>query len=125
MNVFNLNCCFNKLIQDEKSDIETLKLIDNEMSLIIAELKPERKLGAHYHTMGAEIYHVLEGEGAMEIGTIVNGQVYWEDNHLLKAGDVFEVLPNVVHRLANIGKNTLRLVFLAPPSHLSNDRIFI
>lgn len=125
MNVLNINCCFNGLIQDEKSDIQTLKIINSEMSLIIAELKPEKKLGAHYHTVGSEIYHVLEGEGAMEIGSFINGEIHWEDNCLLKAGDVFEIFPNVVHRLANTSKNTLRLIFLTPPSHLSDDRIFI
>ncbi len=125
MNVLNIHECFNDLVQDEKSDIQILKMIGSEMSLIIAELKPEKKLGAHYHTVGSEIYHVLEGEGAMEIGLLVDGEYKFQENCLLKAGDVFEILPNVVHRLVNTSKNTLKFVFLTPSPHLTEDRIFI
>lgn len=125
MKVVNINGCFGDLIQDEKSDIQTLKIIDSEMSMIIAELKPEKILSAHYHTSGSEIYQVLEGEGAMETGALAGGEICWEDHCQLKAGDVFEILPKVVHRLSNTSKNPLRLIFLTPPSHLSDDRIFI
>ena len=125
MKVVNINGCFGDLVQDEKSDIQTLKIIDSEMSLMIAELKPEKKLSAHYHTSGSEIYQVLEGEGAMETGAFIEGAVCWEDRCQLKAGDVFEILPNIVHRLANTSKNSLRLIFLTPPSHLFDDRFFI
>lgn len=125
MNVLNIYDCFNTLVHDEKSDIQTLKVIDDAMSFIIAELKPEKKLGAHYHMNGTELYHVLEGEGTMEIGAFTDGEVQWEEHCLLKAGDVFEILPNVIHKLTNTSKHTLKLVFLTPPSHLADDRTFI
>ncbi|KXL53089.1 glucose-6-phosphate isomerase [Anaerotignum neopropionicum] len=125
MNVININNCFNNLQQDEQSDIQTLPIVEGEPSFILAALKPERKLGAHYHTKGQEIYHVLEGQGVMEIGVLEDGLVKWEESCVLNAGDVFTVPPNMVHRLANTGKASLKLVFLTSPTHLNEDRFFI
>lgn len=125
MNVININNCFNSLQQDEQSDIQTLRIVDGEPSFILAALKPKRKLGAHYHTKGQEIYHVLEGQGNMEIGILADGQVQWAESCVLNAGDVFTVLPNMVHRLSNTGETTLKLVFLTSPTHLNEDRFFI
>ena len=125
MEVRNISQCFKELEPDPCSDIQILKVIDGEAALFAAELKPERTLKAHYHKDGTEIYHVLEGEGAMEIGALVDGEVKWEDEFSLRAGDVFAIPPNAVHRLSNRNKETLKLIFLTKPSHLADDRYFI
>lgn len=128
MKVRNINLCFNELKPDSESDIQILKVIDGEAALFIAELKPEKRLNAHYHLDGTEIYHVLKGEGTMEIGSFAGGEgkeVKWEYKFPLQAGDVFAIPPKAVHRLSNWSKDTLKLVFLTKPSHLTDDRIFI
>jgi mannose-6-phosphate isomerase-like protein (cupin superfamily) len=125
MEVRNMNRCFAELKPDPHSDIQILKVIDGETALFAAELKPQKTLKAHYHTEGAEIYHVLEGEGVMEIGVLVDSEIKWQNKYLLKAGDVIEVPPKAVHRLSNGSRNALRLVFVTKPSHLADDRFFI
>jgi mannose-6-phosphate isomerase-like protein (cupin superfamily) len=125
MKLHNLNELFGHLIKDEASDIQTLAVIQGDTSLLIAELKAGKKLPAHYHTRGSEIYQVLSGQGRVELGQL-NGDntIRWEYAFDLRAGDVFEVYPHQVHRLSG-GAEDLRLIFFTPPSHLGDDRIFI
>jgi len=93
--------------------------------LIIAELKSGRKLPAHYHVHGDEIYQVLSGRGCMEVGELYeNESVRWIESLELKSGDVIKIEPMAVHRLSG-GNEDLRLIFVTPPSHLGEDRIFI
>lgn len=125
MEKLNINSSFNQLNQDEKSDIELLKLINGKTSFLIAELKPGKTLPAHYHNEGSEIYHILSGTGKMETGEASGSKVVWEECHEISAGDVFEIKSTVVHRLSNEGKDSLKIVFVTPPSHLGSDRFFI
>lgn len=126
MEIKNINQLFDHLVKDEKSDIQMLKLTDGIMSLLIAELKAGKKLPAHYHNKGTEIYQILSGEGKIELGELSCGTIIWNDNLHVKAGDIFEVLPKVVHRLSNDSGEVLRMIFFAPPSHLCDeDRTFI
>lgn len=126
MEVLNINGMFSQLKQDPKSDIQTLRIIEGETALVIAELKPMKKLGAHYHTSGAEIYHVLSGAARMEIGELAEDGIRWLQDFSLESGDVLAVDPYAVHRLSNTGDNPVRLIFFASPSHLSDeDRIFV
>mgnify|MGYP001331221480 CR=1 FL=1 len=126
MKIHNINLLFNHLVKDEKSDIQMLKLTNGMTSLLIAELKSKKKLPAHYHNEGTEIYQILSGEGKIEIGELSCETVIWNQSFTIKAGDVFEVMPKVVHRLSNDSGEVLRMIFFAPPSHLCDeDRIFI
>ncbi|HYF81940.1 MAG TPA: cupin domain-containing protein [Clostridia bacterium] len=125
MEVFNIYQMFSQLIQDEKSDIQVLKLTDGIMSMLIAELKAGKKLSAHYHNEGVEIYQIFEGEGNVELGKLSGDTILWDNSYTVKTGDVFEVQPKMVHRLSNNSDKVLRIIFFAPPSHLGEDRIFI
>ena len=126
MEIQNVNQLFDQLVKDEKSDIQMLKLTDGTMSLLLAELKADKKLPAHYHNEGTEIYQILSGEGKIEMGELSGGTVIWKDSFTIKAGDIFEVMPKVVHRLSNDSGEVLRMIFFAPPSHLCDeDRTFI
>ena len=126
MQIHNIKQCFQDLIPDSLSDIQTSTLINNPATaLIIAELKAGRKLPAHYHLQNSEIYQVLSGNGLIELGTLTAEQaVNWEKSVMIKAGDVFEVPAGKVHRLTG-GDADLRLVFITPPAHLADDRYFI
>ncbi|WP_346353038.1 cupin domain-containing protein [Azotosporobacter soli] len=126
MHIKNIHTLFEELVPDEKTDVQLRTIIDGETAFILAELKPGKCLRAHYHHSGSEIYHVLEGSGEMEFGRWDGATVTWTERCSLKAGDAFAVLPDVVHRLSNTHDERLRLVFLAPPAHLSDeDRFFV
>lgn len=125
MEKFNLNGSFEQLEQDTESDIEVVKLIDGNPCFIIAQLKSGRTLSAHYHHQGSEIYQILSGEGKMETGELSGANVLWNTCFQIKQGDVFEIKANRVHRLSNVGKDPLKLVFITPPSHLGEDRFFL
>lgn len=115
---------FDQLKQDEKSDIQILKLLNGTMSLLIAELKAGKKLSAHYHNEGEEIYQILAGEGNIELGELAEDRVRWKDSFNVKAGDVFQVEPKVVHRLSNNSGEALRMIFLHHPHILAMTEYF-
>lgn len=125
MEIFNTSQLFSQLKPDPESDIQMLKLIDGTMSLLIAELKAGKKLSAHYHNEGTEIYQILSGEGIIELGKLSDKTIIWNKSFTVNTGDIFEIEPNIVHRLSNDGTDVLRLIFLAPPSHLDEDRVFL
>ena len=125
MELFNLDQIFGQLVKDEESDIQTRQVTQGPMSLIVAELKAGRKLPAHYHTKDSEIYQVVSGRGCMALGHLLDDEhVEWDQTFDLKKGDILEVAPFTVHSLQGGGED-LRLIFITPPSHLGDDRIFI
>lgn len=125
MKIFNTTQVFSLLQQDEKSDITLRRLTESSLSVYAAELKAGKKLPAHYHHTGGEIYQVVSGEGLMETGRVEGTSVVWTASFPIKAGDVFEVPPAMVHKLYNPGIAALRLIFFTPPSHLEEDRVFV
>ena len=125
MEIYNTKKLFGSLIKDEKSDIQIKKVTNGAMAVYIAELQGGKKLSAHYHNEGDEIYQILEGEGMIEIGELSGDGVIWRDSHEVMAGDVFEIAPKMVHRLSNQSTEKLRLIFFTAASHLGNDRTFI
>ncbi len=121
----NIYASFGLLEQDEQSDIQLKKLISGDTSLFIAELKAGKILRAHYHNEGSEIYHVLSGKGKMETGLLSGADVAWKTECEILPGDVFVIEQKTVHRLSSSEEENLRLIFITPPSHLEQDRIFI
>jgi mannose-6-phosphate isomerase-like protein (cupin superfamily) len=124
MKTHNLKDVFGHLDKDEKSDIHMLQLTEGPIAIFAAELKAGKKLPAHFHNEGAEIYQILGGDGTFELGQLVDGETRWEERLQVKEGDLFEVQAGKVHRLSG-GKEDLRLLFITPPAHLGNDRTFI
>jgi len=125
MEIFNTKKLFGSLEQDEKSDIQIKKVTDGIMAVYIAELKAGKKLSAHYHNEGVEIYQILDGEGIIEIGKLSGDTILWDGSYEVNAGDVFEVAPKMVHRLSSHDMKDLRLIFFTTDSHLGEDRIFV
>lgn len=125
MEIFNTAKVFSSLQQDYKSDITLRQLTESSVSIYSAELKPGKKLPAHYHHTGGEIYHVVSGEGLMDTGWVKDTSVVWTASFPIKAGDIFEVPPTMVHKLSNSGIKSLRLIFITSPSHLGEDRVFV
>ena len=124
MRMHKLETVFAQLSQDAKSDIQMLKLTEGAMVLFVAELKAGKKLPAHYHRVGTEVYQILGGDGIFELGQLDGEQVVWSDCLSVGQGDIFEVQPGWVHRMSGGGQD-LRMIFFTPPSHLGEDRTFI
>jgi mannose-6-phosphate isomerase-like protein (cupin superfamily) len=124
MQTHNLKNVFSHLDKDEKSDIHMLQLTEGPTAIFAAELKAGKKLPAHFHNQGVEVYQILSGDGTFELGQVTDGQVVWEECLPVKEGDLFEVQAGQVHRLSG-GREDLRLLFITPPTHLGEDRTFI
>ena len=124
MQVHKLETVFAQLGQDVRSDIQMLKLTDGAMVLYAAELKAGKKLPAHFHCDGSEVYQILDGDGIFELGQWDGLQVLWSERLPVKTGDILEVQAGRIHRLSG-GAEDLRMIFFTPPSHLGEDRIFI
>ncbi len=124
MEIRNLGQLLGQLVKDEKSDIQMLRLSDDVLSLFVARLSAGKKLPAHYHRQGSEIYQILAGDGCFELGALSEQGVNWETRVDVGAGDIFEVPAGKVHRLSG-GSQDLQLVFFTPSTHLGDDRIFI
>lgn len=67
----------------------------------ISSYAPAAHVARHAHEAKEQIYHVLEGEGLLELGGAVR---------LVRAGDVAYIPPHVPHALQNTGLG--RLVFI-------------
>ena len=124
MEILNLQSVFLNLNKDAHSDIHMQQLTDGPTAIFAAELKAGKKLPAHFHNQGTEIYQILSGEGTFELGRMADGQVKWEERSQVREGDLFEVQAGQVHRLSG-GQMDLRLLFITPPDHLGDDRTFI
>jgi mannose-6-phosphate isomerase-like protein (cupin superfamily) len=67
---------------------------------------PKACVARHVHKVQEQVYHVLEGEGLMEIG---------EERRVVRAHDVIFLPPGVPHALCNTGlTNLVFLVVTAP-----------
>jgi quercetin dioxygenase-like cupin family protein len=74
------------------------------MSMGLAEIAPGGALPMHHHEP-AEIYHVLDGNGLVEIGGV---------SHRLQPGISVFVPPDAWHQTTNTGSTTLRFLFVFP-----------
>lgn len=91
-----------------------------------AELGPYKKVGAHYHVAGVEIYQIVEGNGVIHIGKpIGDGKTNWISSAKVKEGDCFTIQAGEVHQLINDQECRLIALFGCPKSHLSNDRTMV
>ena len=73
------------------------RLIDHRIS----SYAPGAKVDRHTHAAKEQLYHVLSGEGLLELG---------DETRVFRPGDVAFIPPGVPHALENTGLE--RLVFL-------------
>jgi mannose-6-phosphate isomerase-like protein (cupin superfamily) len=76
----------------------------------ISMYQPMAHVAAHKHKVQEQIYHVLEGEGLMEIAG---------KRHVVRKHDVIYLPPGVEHAISNSGLTDL--VFLVVTSPVSDD----
>ena len=76
----------------------------------ISMYQPMAHVARHTHKVQEQIYHVLEGEGLMEIGN---------QNYVVRKHDVIYLPPGVEHAISNTG--LVDLVFLVVTSPVTDD----
>lgn len=122
----NLGKELKRAISDPKVNIAIAHLGGApESRLHAAMLRPGEKVGAHFHTHGAEIYFILEGNGTIYTGVVTDEGIVANEPVAVYAGDSFCIEPGQVHQLRNSGEEDLFLLFACPDSHLSDDRTVV
>jgi mannose-6-phosphate isomerase-like protein (cupin superfamily) len=81
-------------------------------SLAEASLPAGAQTRLHRHHRSEEIYHVLAGEGMMQLG---------EARFAIRPGDSICITPGCAHALENTGKETLRLLCCCSPAYAHDD----
>jgi mannose-6-phosphate isomerase-like protein (cupin superfamily) len=76
----------------------------------ISMYQPMARVARHKHQVQEQIYHVLEGEGLMEIAG---------NNHVVRKHDFIFLPPGVEHAISNSG--LVDLVFLVITSPVTDD----
>lgn len=127
MEVTNIYKALQKAQRDEAVGIKSIRLSgDEHFALYAAEIDGHKRIGAHYHTEGKEIYQIVEGKGKMHIGIPKSGnEVEWKEPAEVSKGDCFTVNEKQVHQLENTSSEKLIIIFACPYSHISTDRIVV
>ena len=74
----------------------------------ISSYQPKGYVAPHRHKVQEQIYHVLDGEGLMEIDGV---------RHVVRAQDVIHIPPGVEHAIYNSGlRDLVFLVITTPPT---------
>jgi mannose-6-phosphate isomerase-like protein (cupin superfamily) len=97
-----------------------------DFRLHVAVLKTDKRVAAHVHFDGDELYIIQTGSGLLYTGFIDARQtVNWDTPIPVKEGDTFVIAPGEVHQLHNTGSADLSLVFGCPDTHLAADRLIV
>ncbi|MFZ5946187.1 MAG: cupin domain-containing protein [Bacillota bacterium] len=112
---------------DQAVGIKIVKLTGNDVfAFYAAQIDGHKRVGAHYHIDGIEVYQIIAGQGSIYIGSPQDGgDVKWKQAVSVKTGDCFTVNPGEAHQLVNTAGESLILVFACPFSHVSSDRIMV
>ena len=85
---------------------------DIKQSLAEAIVPVGAKTILHRHHTSEEIYHILEGEGLMTLGS---------ETFKVKKGDTIYIPPKTPHRIENIGDTPLRILCCSYPAYSHED----
>jgi mannose-6-phosphate isomerase-like protein (cupin superfamily) len=114
-------------IPDSAVGIKIAKLTgDDTFSLYVTQLPPHSKISPHYHTKDIETYQIVTGNGIMHTAKIAaDTTIAWQKPTRVKEGDVFTILPGMIHQLENDTDQPLILIFGCPITHLTTDRFLV
>lgn len=86
------------------------RLIDHRISTY----QPRAYVAPHTHKVQEQVYHVLEGEGLLEIAG---------KRHVVRPHDVAFIPPGVEHALYNTGLGPLTFLVITSPANDDQSRI--
>ena len=72
----------------------------------ISTYQPMAYVERHKHEVQEQVYHILEGEGLMEIG---------DEKRVVRAGNVIFITPGTWHSIANSGFGDLTFIVATTP----------
>ncbi|PHV11916.1 cupin domain-containing protein [Chitinimonas sp. BJB300] len=105
---------------DPVAGIKIAKLSgDHLFSTYLTEIDPGKFVNPHFHKHGNEHYHIIQGQGKIELTDALTGI---SSTRTVEAFSSFVVEENVIHSLTNIGDAPLILMFSCPEAHLTDDR---
>ena len=109
--------------QDPVVGIRVVPLVGGDaFTLFAAEIGAHKRVGAHIHAAGPEIYQIVEGRGEMHTGKhLGDGQTAWHAVANVQKGDCFTVQEGEVHQLINDHDERLVALIGCSKSHLSTD----
>lgn len=98
---------------------------NQEFCLFVTNILPGKKVGAHYHQHGVEIYGIMQGNGQLFTSDQIDeeNRCHQIKSTTVQAGDFFNINAGTAHQLINTGSEPLVLIFGCPPSHLNSDRV--
>jgi len=83
-------------------------------SLAEARLPVGAATTPHFHPLTEEIYYILAGIGAMQVGAEVRDVGPW---------DAIAIPPGAVHQISNTGEETLRFLCCCAPAYEHHDTV--
>ncbi len=72
----------------------------------ISTYQPMAYVERHVHKVQEQVYHILDGEGLMEIG---------EERHVVRKHDVIFITPGTWHSIQNTGLGDLTFIVVTTP----------
>ena len=83
-----------------------------------------QQVGCHYHAIGDEDYAVVEGQGILFFGRVIDGSVSLEEWKSIEVGvgDSFVIPEGYAHQLRKTGSEDLTILFGCPDAHLDDDK---
>jgi mannose-6-phosphate isomerase-like protein (cupin superfamily) len=111
-------------VLDHAVGIRIAPLTDNiSFGMYVTEVLPGKKVSAHYHQEGGEVYEIIRGKGMLY--TAPSESPSHHTATAVNAGDFFNIDAKVVHQLVNTGDESLIIIFGCPGTHLGLDRIVV
>jgi mannose-6-phosphate isomerase-like protein (cupin superfamily) len=87
-----------------------------QQSLAEAEVAPGDSTQLHYHTLSEELYHIVAGEGIMQLGT---------ERFAVGVGDTVCIVPGTPHCITNTGTTALRILCCCAPPYAHDDTTLV
>lgn len=85
-------------------------------SLAEAEVEAGTSTQLHYHTRSEELYHIVAGQGLMQLGT---------EQFAVGVGDTVCIPPGTPHCITNTGTTALRILCCCAPPYAHDDTVLV
>lgn len=87
-----------------------------QQSLAEAEVAPGTSTQLHYHVRSEELYHIVAGQGLMQLGT---------EQFIVAVGDTICIPPETHHCITNTGTAPLRILCCCAPPYAHDDTVLV
>lgn len=85
-------------------------------SLAAADVPAGTTTHLHYHQTSEELYHILQGQGTMQLG---------HEHFPIQPGDTILIPPGTMHRVSACKRESLRILCCCSPPYAHEDTILL